>query len=126
MKKLLLIACVVLTSCAYSQEFTRAFLHVNMVFSEDSVVNYESSNAFTFNVNGNSIKFFGHSGEINRYIYLEVDSDLKDGNGDDYSIIKTIRVGSSAIWYFFIYEYNVSMYTAEIDLLVNFYNLKNY
>lgn len=126
MKKLLLIACVVLTSCAYSQEFTRAFLHVNMVFSEDSVVNYESSNAFTFNVNGNSIKWFGHSGEINRYIYLEVDSDLKDGNGDDYSIIKTIRVGSSAIWYFFIYEYNVSMYTAEIDLLVNFYNLKNY
>jgi len=126
MKKLLLIACVVLTSCAYSQEFTRAFLHANMVFSEDSVVNYESSNAFTFNVDGNSIKFFGHSGEIRRYIYLEVDSDLKDGNGDDYSIIKTIRVGSSDIWYFFIYKYNVSMYSAEVDLVINFYNLKNY
>ena len=126
MKKLLLIACLVLTSCAYSQEFTRAFLHATMVFTDDSIVDYESSNAFTFNIDGNSIKFFGHSGEINRYIYLAIDPDLKDDDGADFSIIKTIHVGSSDIWYFYVFEYNVSMYSAETGLLVNFYNLKNY
>jgi len=125
MKKLLLIACVVLTSFAYSQEFTRAFLHANIVFSDDSIIHYESSNALTFNVDGNSIKFFGHTGGTSRYIYLANEIKRKDENNVNYTVIKTIHVGTSDIWFFYVFKYDVSMYCPKADLAINFYNLKN-
>jgi len=134
MKKVLLsmIALLGIGMVSYSQntseeilpEFSRAYLNV-MVSYGDSVYHYEGANAFTFNVDGNSIMYYPHKGDTERYIYIGNTSEGVDDYGDGYQLIKTIEAVSSDIVYFQLYNdrrYGLNLIYEEPLIIVHFYN----
>jgi hypothetical protein len=134
MKKVLLsmIALLGIGMVSYSQntseeilpEFSRAYLKV-MVSYGDSVYHYEGANAFTFNVDGNSIMYYPHKGDTERYIYIGNTSEGVDDYGDGYQLIKTIEAVSSDIVYFQLYNdrrYGLNLIYEEPLIIVHFYN----
>lgn len=105
-------------------EFSRAYLNV-MVSYGDSVYHYDGANAFTFNVDGNSIMYYPHKGDTERYIYIGNTSEGVDDYGDGYQLIKTIEVVSSDIVYFQLYNdrrYGLNLIYEEPLIIVHFYN----
>ena len=128
MKKIiLLLATILFTLSAKSQEeFSRAYLNV-LISYEDSLSYYDGANAFTFNVDGNSIIYYPHSGPSERFIYVSGVEDDVDKYGDEYQIIKTIEASTSEIVYFQLYknlEFGLNMIFGEPTVLVHFYNKK--
>mgnify|MGYP001441434380 FL=1 len=128
MKKIiLLLATILFTLSAKSQEeFSRAYLNV-LISYEDSLSYYNGANAFTFNVDGNSIIYYPHSGPSERFIYVSGVEDDVDRYGDEYQIIKTIEASTSEIVYFQLYknlEFGLNMIFGEPTVLVHFYNKK--
>lgn len=134
MKKVLLsmIALLGIGMVSYSQntseeilpEFSRAYLNV-MVSYGDSVYHYEGANAFTFNVDGNSIMYYPHKGSVERYIYVGSTMSGVDDYGDSYQLIKTIETASSDIVYFQLYDnrvYGLNLIYEEPLIIVHFYN----
>ena len=134
MKKVLLsmIALLGIGMVSYSQntseeilpEFSRVYLNV-MVSYGDSVYHYEGANAFTFNVDGNSIMYYPHKGDTERYIYIGNTSEGVDDYGDGYQLIKTIEAVSSDIVYFQLYNdrrYGLNLIYEEPLIIVHFYN----
>jgi hypothetical protein len=134
MKKVLLsmIALLGIGMVSYSQntseeilpELSRAYLNV-MVSYGDSVYHYEGANAFTFNVDGNSIMYYPHKGDTERYIYIGNTSEGVDDYGDGYQLIKTIEAVSSDIVYFQLYNdrrYGLNLIYEEPLIIVHFYN----
>ena len=124
MKKILSIIFILFTSLIYSQEFSRAYLHVNLIISSESIQNTDASSAFTFNINKNLLKFYKDDGTINDYIYLGDPVYATDSENDSYTLIKAINPHTSIIWYFYIYKYDVFMYNEEYDIIIRFYNLE--
>ena len=126
-KTILLLATILFTLSAKSQEeFSRAYLNV-LISYEDSLSYYDGANAFTFNVDGNSIVYYPHSGPSERFIYVSVVEDDVDRYGDEYQIIKTIEASTSEIVYFQLYknlEFGLNMIFGEPTVLVHFYNKK--
>ena len=126
-KTILLLATILFTLSAKSQEeFSRAYLNV-LISYEDSLSYYDGANAFTFNVDGNSIIYYPHSGPSERFIYVSGVEDDVDRYGDEYQIIKTIEASTSEIVYFQLYknlEFGLIMIYEEPILLVHFYNKK--
>jgi|TARA_R110001583_G_scaffold48685_2_gene152456 hypothetical protein len=126
-KTILLLATILFTLSAKSQEeFSRAYLNV-LISYEDSLSYYDGANAFTFNVDGNSIIYYPHSGPSERFIYVSGVEDDVDRYGDEYQIIKTIEASTSEIVYFQLYknlEFGLNMIYEEPILLVHFYNKK--
>ena len=126
-KTILLLATILFTLSAKSQEeFSRAYLNV-LISYEDSLSYYDGANAFTFNVDGNSIIYYPHSGPSERFIYVSGVEDDVDRYGDEYQIIKTIEASTSEIVYFQLYknlEFGLNMIYEEPILLVHFYNEK--
>jgi hypothetical protein len=105
-------------------ELSRAYLNV-MVSYGDSVYHYEGANAFTFNVDGNSIMYYPHKGDTERYIYIGNTSEGVDDYGDGYQLIKTIEAVSSDIVYFQLYNdrrYGLNLIYEEPLIIVHFYN----
>ena len=105
-------------------EFSRVYLNV-MVSYGDSVYHYEGANAFTFNVDGNSIMYYPHKGDTERYIYIGNTSEGVDDYGDGYQLIKTIEAVSSDIVYFQLYNdrrYGLNLIYEEPLIIVHFYN----
>lgn len=125
MKKLLLLLSVLLTLNVKGQEeFSRAYLNV-LISYDDSIRYYDGANAFTFNVDGNSILYYPHSGNTERFIYVSGIMVDKDKYGDEYQMIKTIEVRTSEIVYFQLYKdqrYGLNMIYEEPILLIHFYN----
>jgi hypothetical protein len=134
MKKVLLsmIALLGIGMVSYSQntseeilpELSRAYLNV-MVSYGDSVYHYVGANAFTFNVDGNSIMYYPHKGDTERYIYIGNTSEGVDDYGDGYQLIKTIEAVSSDIVYFQLYNdrrYGLNLIYEEPLIIVHFYN----
>ena len=112
------------TSDGILPEFSRAYLNV-MVSYGDSVYHYEGANAFTFNVDGNSIMYYPHKGDTERYIYIGNTSEGVDDYGDGYQLIKTIEAVSSDIVYFQLYNdrrYGLNLIYEEPLIIVHFYN----
>ena len=106
------------------EEFSRAYLNV-LISYNDSLSYYSGANAFTFNVDGNSILYYPHSGETERFIYVSGIIEDKDKYGDEYQMIKTIEVKTSEIVYFQLYKnpiYGLNMIYEEPILLIHFYN----
>lgn len=126
-KTILLLATILFTLSAKSQEeFSRAYLNV-LISYEDSLSYYDGANAFTFNVDGNSIIYYPHSGPSERFIYVSGVEDDVDRYGDEYQIIKTIEASTSEIVYFQLYknlEFGLNMIFGEPTVLVHFYNKK--
>ena len=116
----------------YSQtnsEFSRAYLNVLVTYydedGEKQHIEYEGSNVFTFNVDGNSILFYKHNGSITKYIYLSNIMDGVDDVGDAYQLIKTIEVESSEIVYFQLYDnkkYGLKLIYEESLMVIHFFN----
>jgi hypothetical protein len=105
-------------------EFSRVYLNV-MVSYGDSVYHYVGANAFTFNVDGNSIMYYPHKGDTERYIYIGNTSEGVDDYGDGYQLIKTIEAVSSDIVYFQLYNdrrYGLNLIYEEPLIIVHFYN----
>ena len=134
MKKILLSIILVLAIGlpSYSQttsdealpEFSRAYLNV-MISYGDSVYHYEGSNVFTFNVDGNSVIFYPHKGDTERYIYMGNTAEGVDDYGDSYQLIKTIEAVSSDIVYFQLYDnrkYGLNLIYEEPLIIIHFYN----
>lgn len=125
MKKLLLLLGVIFTLNVKGQEeFSRAYLNV-LISYDDSIRYYDGANAFTFNVDGNSILYYPHSGNTERFIYVSGIMVDKDKYGDEYQMIKTIEVRTSEIVYFQLYKnpiYGLNMIYEEPILLIHFYN----
>ena len=128
-KTILLLATILFTLTVKSQEsFSRAYLNV-LISYEDSLSYYDGVNAFIFNVDGNSIIYYPHSGPSERFIYVSGINEDVDKYGDEYQMIKTIEVSTSEIVYFQLYknqEFGLNMIYEEPILLVHFYNkIKN-
>tara|TARA_B100001063_G_C16749842_1_gene549639 strand:+ start:455 stop:844 length:390 start_codon:yes stop_codon:yes gene_type:complete len=124
-KTILLLATILFTLSAKSQEeFSRAYLNV-LISYEDSLSYYDGANAFTFNVDGNSIIYYPHSGPSEKFIYVSGVEDDVDRYGDEYQIIKTIEASTSEIVYFQLYknlEFGLNMIFEEPTILIHFYN----
>jgi hypothetical protein len=125
MKKLLVLFGVIFALTLKAQEeFSRAYLNV-LISYDDSISYYSGANVFTFNVDGNSILYYPHSGDTERFIYISDIAEDKDKYGDEYQMIKTIEVKTSEIVYFQLYNdprYGLNMIYEEPILLVHFYN----
>jgi hypothetical protein len=105
-------------------EFSRAYLNVMLSYG-DSVTHYEGANVFTFNVDGNSIMYYPHKGDAERYIYVGSTMEGEDDYGDSYQLIKTIEAVSSDIVYFQLYNdrrYGLNLIYEEPLIIVHFYN----
>ena len=126
-KTILLLATILFTLSAKSQEeFSRAYLNV-LISYEDSISYYDGANAFVFNVDGNSIVYYPHSGPSERFVYVSGINEGVDKYGDEYQMIKTIEASTSEIVYFQLYknlEFGLNMIYEEPILLVHFYNKK--
>ena len=141
MKKLFsIILTLVMGVLLYSQtssegnlsEFSRAYLKAVLTYNDsdfeyegERVKYFEGANAFTFNVDGNSVLYYPHSGPIERFIYIGATMEGEDTAGDTYQLIKTIEVESAEIVYFQLYdnkEYGLKLIYEESLLVVHFYN----
>jgi hypothetical protein len=92
MRQILVLLGILFTLTLKAQEeFSRAYLNV-LISYDDSLSFYSGANAFTFNVDGNSILYYPHSGETERFIYVSGIMEDKDRYGDEYQMIKTIEV----------------------------------
>jgi len=124
-KTILLLATILFTLSAKSQEeFSRAYLNV-LISYEDSISYYDGANAFVFNVDGNSIVYYPHSGPSERFVYVSGINEGVDKYGDEYQMIKTIEASTSEIVYFQLYknhEFGLNMIFEEPTVLVHFYN----
>ena len=124
-KTILLLTAILFTLTVKSQEsFSRAYLNVLRSYESD-LSYYEGANVFIFNVDGNSIVYYPHSGPSERFIYVSNITEDTDKYGDEYQIIKTIEVSTSEIVYFQLYknqEFGLNMIYEEPILLVHFYN----
>ena len=124
-KTILLLATILFTLSAKSQEeFSRAYLNV-LISYEDSISYYDGANAFVFNVDGNSIVYYPHSGPSERFVYVSGINEGVDKYGDEYQMIKTIEASTSEIVYFQLYknlEFGLNMIFEEPTILVHFYN----
>jgi hypothetical protein len=70
MRQILVLLGILFTLTLKAQEeFSRAYLNV-LISYDDSLSFYSGANAFTFNVDGNSILYYPHSGETERFIYV--------------------------------------------------------
>jgi hypothetical protein len=99
MRQILVLLGILFTLTLKAQEeFSRAYLNV-LISYDDSLSFYSGANAFTFNVDGNSILYYPHSGETERFIYVSGIMEDKDRYGDEYQMIKTIEVKTSEIVY---------------------------
>ena len=125
MKKLLLLLSVLLTLNVKGQEeFSRAYLNVLISYG-DSIRYYEGANAFTFNVDGNSVLYYPHNGSVERFIYIGETMEGEDTAGDTYQLIKTIEVESSEIVYFQLYDnrdYGLKLIFEESLMVIHFFN----
>mgnify|MGYP003626239359 FL=1 len=107
------------------EEFNRAYLNVIIQYGEDSIKHFEGANAFTFNVNQNSIVFYPHSGPKETFIYMGEQGRNEDSYGDSYQFIRAIEVNTSKIVYFQLYdiiEYGLNLIYVEDNYFVHFYN----
>ena len=124
-KTILLLATILFTLSAKSQEeFSRAYLNV-LISYEDSLSYYDGANAFVFNVDGNSIVYYPHSGPSERFVYVSGINEGVDKYGDEYQMIKTIEASTSEIVYFQLYknhEFGLNMIFEEPTILIHFYN----
>jgi hypothetical protein len=116
-------------STSENSEFSRAYLNVLVTYydedGEKQYKEYEGSNVFTFNVDGNSIMFYKHSGDVSRYIYLDNTINGTDDAGDTYQLIKTIDVESSETVYFQLYDnkdFGLKLIYEESVFFIHFYN----
>ena len=113
-------------------EFSRAYLFASITYTdyesddeETKVSHFEGANAFTFNVDGNSVLYYPHSGPVERFIYIGPTDDGEDNEGNTYQLIKTIEIESSKIVYFQLYDdtdLGLRLIYEESLLIVHFYN----
>jgi hypothetical protein len=141
MKKLFsIILTLVMGVLLYSQansegdlpEFSRAYLNAVLTYNDSdfeyeggSVYYYEGANAFAFNVDGNSVLYYPHSGSVERFIYIGETMEGVDDVGDAYQLIKTIEVESSEIVYFQLYDnkkYGLKLIYEESLMVIHFFN----
>jgi hypothetical protein len=124
-KAILLVTAILFTLTVKSQEeFSRAYLNV-LISHNDSFNYYDGANAFIFNVDGNSIVYYPHTGPTERFVYISDITEDTNASGDEYQIIKTIEVSNSEIVYFQLYknkEFGLNMIYEDPILLVHFYN----
>ena len=107
------------------EEFSRAYLNVIINYGEDSIQHLEGANAFTFNVDQNSIIVYPYSGPKETFVYIGINERGEDYYGDGYQLIKTIEVSTSKIVYFQLYdivEYGLNLIYGENGYFVHFYN----
>lgn len=141
MKKLFsIILTLVMGVLLYSQansegdlpEFNRAYLKAVLTYNDSdfeyeggSVNYYEGANAFAFNVDGNSVLYYPHSGSVERFIYIGETMEGVDDAGDTYQLIKTIEAESSKIVYFQLYDnrdYGLKLILEESLMVIHFFN----
>ena len=141
MKKLFsIILTLVMGVLLYSQansegdlpEFNRAYLKAVLTYNDSdfeyeggSVNYYEGANAFAFNVDGNSVLYYPHSGSVERFIYIGETMEGVDDAGDTYQLIKTIEAESSKIVYFKLYDnrdYGLKLILEESLMVIHFFN----
>ena len=113
-------------------EFSRAYLFASITYTdyesddeETKVSHFEGANAFTFNVDGNSVLYYPHSGPVERFIYIGPTDEGEDNEGNTYQLIKTIETASSKIVYFQLYDdrtLGLRLIYEESLLIVHFYN----